>query len=213
MARPPTAALAAAAGLALALTACASGASNSASSTPTSTTTSTTTSAPASNTPGPVVTESNPPGDIPDNQLYVTYKGASGVYAVNVPEGWARTDAGSTTTFVDKLNSIKITQRNAKSAATVASATAALAALKQTSPNLEVKGVAPFTRAGGSGVVVTYKVDSTPDPVTNKVIRNSVEQYHFWKNGKEVVLILTGAQNADNVDPWAKVTNSYRWLK
>src|SRR5437899_10315887 len=56
-------------------------------------------------------TESNPPGDIPDNQVYVAYRPTAGSFTgftVKVPEGWARTDQGATTAFTDKLNTIRI---------------------------------------------------------------------------------------------------------
>jgi hypothetical protein len=45
-------------------------------------------------------------GDIPDNQVFITYKGAS--YTLKVPEGWTRSGSGSTVTFRDKDNSIRI---------------------------------------------------------------------------------------------------------
>lgn len=40
----------------------------------------------------------NPPGDIPDTQAFVTYTSPEG-YSVLVPEGWSRTVSGSTATF------------------------------------------------------------------------------------------------------------------
>jgi hypothetical protein len=45
-------------------------------------------------------------GDIPDNQVFITYKGAG--YTIKVPEGWTRSGSGSTVTFRDKDNSIRI---------------------------------------------------------------------------------------------------------
>ncbi|WP_329331359.1 hypothetical protein OG866_01105 [Streptomyces sp. NBC_00663] len=54
-------------------------------------------------------TESNPPGDIPDNQAFVAYRPTGGSFTgftVKVPEGWARTGQGSTTVFTDKLNTV-----------------------------------------------------------------------------------------------------------
>jgi hypothetical protein len=45
-------------------------------------------------------------GDIPDNQIFITYKGAG--YTIKVPEGWTRSGSGSSVTFRDKDNSIKI---------------------------------------------------------------------------------------------------------
>src|SRR5207248_392432 len=49
--------------------------------------------------------ETNPPGDIPDNQAFVRYQPTSGGYSIEVPEGWARTDGPGVATFTDKFNS------------------------------------------------------------------------------------------------------------
>jgi hypothetical protein len=45
-------------------------------------------------------------GDIPDNQIFITYKGAG--YTIKVPEGWTRSGSGTTVVFRDKDNSIAI---------------------------------------------------------------------------------------------------------
>jgi hypothetical protein len=42
-------------------------------------------------------------------------------------------------------------------------------------------------------------------------VRQDVQRYTFWKNGNQVVLTLSGAVGADNVDPWHIVTDSFRW--
>ena len=219
MPRSPVATALALAFMTVALAACGSGASTASNSMPPTAATTTSTATPPSSTsdsptsaPGPVITESNPPGDIPDNQAFVTYKGTSGNYSVQVPEGWARTAGGASAAFSDKLNGIAITQAPAATAATVASATAVdVPTLKNSVPRFALGKVTTFTRAGGSGVLITYLADSSQDPVTNKVVRDAVEQYLFWKNGQQVTLTLTGPQNADNVDPWAKVSGSFRW--
>jgi hypothetical protein len=44
--------------------------------------------------------------------------------------------------------------------------------------------------------------------VTGKTVKDAVEQYIFFKNGKEVNLTLSGPTTADNVDPWKLVSNS-----
>src|SRR4051794_41322698 len=56
--------------------------------------------------PNPNAREKSPPGDIPDNQVYVPYAPARAGYSVKVPEGWSRSTASGATTFTDKLNSI-----------------------------------------------------------------------------------------------------------
>jgi hypothetical protein len=45
-------------------------------------------------------------GDIPDNQVFVTYRGTG--YSIKVPEGWTQTGHGSTVTFRDKNNVVRI---------------------------------------------------------------------------------------------------------
>jgi hypothetical protein len=162
--------------------------------------------------PAPAATEINPPGDIPDNQAFVTYRGVSGAYAVAVPEGWASTVNADATVFTDKFNSVRVAESKAPSAPTVATATSTQVAQLQASvPSFALGKVEAFTRAGGSGVLITYLADSPRDPVTDKVVRDAVEAYLFWKNGTLVTLTLIGPQNADNVDPWAKVTGSFGW--
>ena len=158
------------------------------------------------------MTESNPPGDIPDNQAFVTYPGVSRHYTVEVPEGWARTSSGGSASFTDKLNAITAVETAASSAPTVASATATqVPALASSVPKFQLVKVAKFTRAGGTGVLITYLADSSANPVTGKVVRDAVESFLFWNNGQLVTLSLSGPQSADNVDPWAKVSGSFRW--
>ena len=206
-------------GLALTLAACGStapvpiptaGTPSSSTTLPAPTSSGSTSSTPAA--PSPAVTESNPPGDIPDNQAFVTYRAVSGHYTVEVPEGWARTTSGDSASFTDKLNGITAGETAASSAPTVASATATqVPALASSVPKFELVKVATFTRAGGSGILITYLADSPANPVTGKVVRDAVECFLFWKSGQLVTVSLSGPQSADNVDPWAKVSGSFRW--
>jgi hypothetical protein len=199
--------------LALGLAACgASGVTPSPTNTQPATTASHSPRPPTSVTPSPVATESNPPGDIPDTQVYVTYRGASGEYTVEVPEGWGRRTRNGTVTFTDKLNSVGLSQSAVAKQPTVVSARATdVPALRASVPKFQLQDVTTFTRPGGSGVLITYLCDSAPDPVTNKVVRDAVQQYMFWKKGQQVVVALSGPQNADNVDPWARISGSFRW--
>src|SRR4051812_48153512 len=56
--------------------------------------------------PDPNRAEMSPPGDIPDNQVFVVYRPAQADYSVKVPEGWGRRTTGKAVTFSDKLNSV-----------------------------------------------------------------------------------------------------------
>jgi hypothetical protein len=160
--------------------------------------------------PAPV--ESNPAGDIPDNQAYVAHHSAQGGFTVKVPEGWASTASGTTVTFTDKLNRIEIASAVAATAPTAPSVTATVVpAMKQKVPAFAAAKVTTVSRQAGPGVLLTYQGNSAPDPVTGKVIRDAFERYSFQHNGREVDLTLSGPVGADNVDPWRIVTDSLRW--
>jgi hypothetical protein len=160
----------------------------------------------------PHQTESNPPGDIPDQQVFVAYTPPGAHFSVKVPEGWARSTTAQGVTFTDKLNSITLQETPAATAATAASATATVVPqLASQVPAFAPGKVSTLTRSAGQAVLVTYLGDSAPDPVTNKVVRDAFERYSFWHGGHQAVLTLSGPQGADNVDPWKTVTDSLRW--
>ncbi len=166
----------------------------------------------ATTTPPVRVTESNPPGDIPDNQAYVAYRPAGGTVSVKVPEGWARSVTGSSTAFSDKLNRIEIITSTTGAAPTpIDVARTDVARLKSSAPSFTLGKVSTVSRPAGNAVLLTYQVDSAPDPVTGKVVRDAVERYSFFRNGTRVDLSLIGPVNADNVDPWKIVSNSVAW--
>ena len=161
--------------------------------------------------PKPVATESNPPGDIPDNQAFVTFQGPS--FSVKVPEGWARSVTASTTSFTDKLNRIEVKPSAASAAPTPQSVTSTVVPeLSRSVPRFAMGKISEITRPAGKVVLVTYQGDSAQDPVTGKVIRDAFERYLFYQGGKQLTLTLVGPVNADNVDPWKIVSDSVRWL-
>jgi hypothetical protein len=132
---------------------------------------------------------------------------------MKVPEGWARLETAAGVRFTDKLNSITAQESGTPSPPTAATATATvLPHLQATVPAYVPGRVGLVTRPAGQVVLVTYLGDSTPDPVTTKVVRDAFERYAFWRAGHQVVLTLSGPQRADNVDPWKIVTDSLRWL-
>lgn len=163
---------------------------------------------------GAPATEAPAAGDIPDNQQYVPYTATSGAYSVSVPEGWSRSTDKGRVVFTDKLNGITVEETARGAAPTVQSVTSEdVPALTKSEPAFQLVDVAAFTRKGGSGILVKYLADSPVDKVTNRVVREAVERYLFWKNGVQVAVSLSGAGNADNVDPWKIVTESFTWLK
>jgi hypothetical protein len=166
----------------------------------------------AGSAPAPAPTESNPPGDIPDNQAYVPYQPSGGGFTVKVPEGWARTVNGATAVFTDKLNRVQISAVSASTAPTVTSVTTKVVPqLSGQVPKFAHPKVSQVTRHAGPVVLLKYQGDSAADPVTGKVVRDAFERYAFYRQGHEVDLTLSGPVNADNVDPWRIVSDSFAW--
>ena len=152
------------------------------------------------------------PGDIPDNQVFVTFPWPDGRFSVDVPEGWAQTESNGVVTFTDKYNSVAIQSASATAAPTVDSVTSTGLTDVSTEASFVLKDVTTVTRKGGEAVLATFEVGSAPNEVTGKRALLAVERYVFFNNGTKVVLTLSGAKGADNVDPWRIVSDSLKWL-
>jgi hypothetical protein len=202
--------------LAIALAGCSSGSSTTTSTPPTSITSTsantTPTGIPSPKLSKPPATEFNPPGDIPDNQVFVNYRVPRSNVHIKVPEGWARSNGGGTVSFTDHYNSIAISVVPMNSAPTVTSARQIeVPHIEHSVSNYAPGNVTTVRRQHGSAVLVTYLLDSAPDKVTGKVVRDAAERYEFWHAGQEAILTLTGPKGADNVDPWRIVSDSLAW--
>jgi hypothetical protein len=66
----------------------------------------------------PVAPEANPPGDIPDSQVFVAYASPLG-FSLKIPEGWARSNRPDGVRFADKYDSVDVSSLPASSAPTV----------------------------------------------------------------------------------------------
>jgi hypothetical protein len=160
----------------------------------------------------PHPTEFNPPGDIPDNAVFVDHVAPGSRVHFTVPEGWARRTTDGVTTYTDKYNSISIEIRRVRQAPTVASARRVdVPELRRTVSNFQAGPITEVTREHGKAVHLAYLMDSGPSPVTGRVVRDAVERFEFWKAGDEAILSLSGPQGADNVDPWQIVSDSLHW--
>lgn len=193
-------------------------------STPSSSPTTTTNSSSASSSPSsskstsaaggaasPNAPEVVAPGDIPDNQAFVAYTPPGAPFSVRVPEGWSRSSAGGAVTFSDKYNSIEIRSQSTSTPPTSASVTAEVKAAHAKDSGFNLGQITTVQRQSNSGILATYEIGSAPNAVTGKSALLAVEHYEFAHNGTTVVLTLSGAKGADNVDPWRKVTDSLTW--
>lgn len=173
--------------------------------------TSTSTSLPLANTTVTVAPEALAPGDIPDTIAYVLYVNSAGRYSFRHPEGWAQTGNGSQVTFSDKYNGVAADSALAISPPTPTTVrTTDISKLKASEPAFELRSVSPVTLLGGSGVLIIYRRNSPPDSVTGRSVRQEVQRYEIFAKGHTVTLDLFGAIGADNVDPYAKMSQSLR---
>ena len=157
----------------------------------------------------PVPAERNPPGDIPDTQVFIDYNGPG--FTMKVPEGWSRHDEPSGATFNDKYNLITVLAESAAAPPTVASAKADQAKkLEALDRAVKVTDVQAIALKGGNAVKIDYAINSGTNPVTNKQIRLEDVRYLLWRNGKLVTLDMAAPYGADNVDQWNLMANSVR---
>ena len=160
----------------------------------------------------PLAPETNPVGDIPDSQVFVSYSDAASSYSLDVPEGWARTDSGSSVRFDDKFDGLSVALASSASAPTAATVGQnELAALAQSGRAFQVGKVSEMDLPGGHAIKVTSTINSQPDSVTGKQVRLEMDIYIFYKNGTEAMLQLWAPQGADNVDQWNRISQSFRW--
>lgn len=160
----------------------------------------------------PVAPEKNPPGDIPDSQVFVNYASPQGGYEVEVPEGWARTTRGMDVTFQEKLDGLSVTVRNAAGQPDVESIRKNQAeSIKKTGRAVRIQRIKNIRLSNGPALLMVYQSNSEPDPVVNKQVRLENSSYFYYKNGKLAELRLWAPLGADNVDQWNRISNSFRW--
>jgi hypothetical protein len=149
-------------------------------------------------------------GDIPDNQNFLTFQGASLRFSIVYPEGWTVQRVTSGVTFRDKNNLVRIAL-SPGSAPTAAQMQAQLAALKRTDPSLVAGTPAPITLRSGPAIKVTYTTESAPNPVTGKRVTLLVDRYALSHSGRVATVDLGTPRGVDNIDAYKKMIASFTW--
>ena len=151
-------------------------------------------------------------GDIPDNQVFLTFRNRAAGYSTRYPEGWARTGAAGDVTFQDKNNIVHIVVAS-DGAPTPHSAAAELGRERARTPSLRVAS-APrrLTIKGKLVVKAVYTTTSKPNPVTGKRVLLVVDRYELARGGKRATVDLGTPKGVDNVDAYRMMIESFRWL-
>jgi hypothetical protein len=159
----------------------------------------------------PLAAEKNPPGDIPDSQVFITYTSPTG-FSLRVPEGWARTDLSDGARFADKYNVIDIAVGSTSNVPSIASVTKHEAAdMTKAGRAVKIGAIKKVKLRSGPAILIVYSSNSEPNPVTNKQLRLENNRYLIYRNGKLAALNLSAPLGADNVDQWRLISNSFRW--
>ena len=178
---------------------------------PTTVTTGTTTES-ATQSPNALTVEAQQAaaGDIPDNQVFLTFRNRPGGYSMKYPEGWAQQGKGGLVTFRDKNNLVRVTVVKGP-APSAAAAASDMKRLRQRTPSLRFDTPTTLTLSGKSVVKVVYSTESAPNPVTGKKVRLVVDRYYIPGSGRHAVVDLGTPQGVDNVDAYRLMIESFRW--
>jgi hypothetical protein len=180
------------------------------------------TGAPTSATPTPAGTATSNPGalsgeaasvatgDIPDNQVFLTFANATAGYSIKYAEGWAQKGSGNSVILQDKNNIVRILV-SADSLPSLDQVRADMA--KLTNGGKPVAAGAPQSMqiSGAPAVKVSYSTISAPNPVTGKSTTLLVDRYYLSGHGKLAVVDLGTPKGVDNVDAYRLMIQSFRW--
>jgi hypothetical protein len=133
-------------------------------------------------------------GDIPDNQVFLSFRNTAAGYSMKYPEGWAQQGAGAQVTFRDKNNIVRIDVAQAPKPTTAT-----------------VKGAQAITISGKPALKLAYTTQSAPNAVTGKRVTLVVDRYYIWRGGRRAVVDLGSPRGVDNVDAYRLMIESFTW--
>lgn len=146
------------------------------------------------------LTQTNPPGDIPDTQRFLTYSSPSG-YRVLYPEGWSRTMRGSGVRFTWHYDGEQVSMLTGNASAHIRSTFTSVKAMRVTHARIH----------GNPVTLYTFTSQSRTNSVTGRSVRLESNSYVYANGTRLAVVDLWAPQGADNVDQWRKISQSFRW--
>jgi hypothetical protein len=161
----------------------------------------------------PLADTPNPPGSIPATQAYTSYKSPSGGFAVDLPDGWARSENGAQVTVLDGYDGIGCGLLEIPGGApTVESVRQTqVPQLEQNGHAVRVESVESVTLPGGPAVLIRFTSNSDPQAQSGQRIRLANEMYLVYQGGRVAALNLWAPKGSDHAAGWQRVVNSFRW--
>jgi hypothetical protein len=149
-------------------------------------------------------------GDIPDNQVFLTFVSGKHGFSMKYPEGWTQSSSGAAISFRDKNNLVRVIVQHG-AMPTASSVSAQLAALKRLTPSLTFAAPHPVNLPAGPALRVRYTNETAPNPVTGKRVKLVVDRYELGRGGRVAVVDLGTPVGVDNVDAYRMMIQSFRW--
>ncbi len=164
----------------------------------------------ASGSPAPESGGGTTTGDIPDNAVFLTYRGGTPAFSIQYVEGWQVTPQSDGVMVRDKDSSetVAIAPVPADVAAWIASVD--LPTLRAQTGFRLVKQ--DQVKVGGSHYDhLVYHLPAPPDPVTGKQVPSTVDRFYVPGPAGLAVVSLSTPDGVDNVDAFRLMIESFRW--
>lgn len=161
----------------------------------------------------PLATESGggtTSGDIPDNAVFLNYRGGAPGFSIQYVEGWQVTPQPDGVVIRDKDSSetVAVVASVQDVAGYVASTDLPVL---QAQPGFGLISQNTATIAGAGYLHLSYHVLSPADPVTGKQVPQTVDRYYVpGANGLATVTLAT-PDGVDNVDAFRQMISSFKW--
>ena len=146
-------------------------------------------------------------GDIPDNQVFLTFRDRGAAWSMKYPEGWLQSGTSKNVSFRDKNNIVRVlvVRGQHASATSIRSELGAMAGTRVQS------GPQQLRVAGAPAFKVVYTTVSAPNQVTGKRVTLVVDRYYLSRGNTEAIVDLGTPQGVDNVDAYRLMIESFRW--
>jgi hypothetical protein len=149
-------------------------------------------------------------GDVPDNAVFLTYRGGNPRFTIQYVEGWQVAPAPDGLVIRDKDSSevVSIVAPQADVASYVGLTD--LPAL-EAQPGFKPGKQDTVTIRGTRYIHLVYHLPAPADPVTGKKVPSTVDRYYVpGPNGLAVVSLST-PDGVDNVDAFRQMIESFHW--
>lgn len=148
-------------------------------------------------------------GDVPDNAVYLRYKGKG--FSIEYIEGWLQTSTKRGMTFQDKDSAV-VVELYAPWHSSLATYVRQVDLPRlMRSPGFVRGALARDTIARIATMRLSYRGRSAPDPVTGKVVTLQSDRYYVSGPHTLALITLSTPLGVDNVDAFHRIAHSFNF--